>query len=96
MQNIARQRAASLQALEVYGGCFVSGFLAMQEPLPWLSTPTLTSGSDSSTTSSGSPRPDSATLSSEDVRDLAYLSEEYKSKWKSMKKMCKMTRKSKS
>jgi hypothetical protein len=89
MQAIDRQRAASLQALEVYGGCFVSGFLAMQEPLPWLSTPTLTSASDSSI---GSPRPDSATLSREDVRDLC---EGQKSKWKSVKKMCKMTRKSK-
>ncbi|KAI8930916.1 hypothetical protein NX059_011931 [Plenodomus lindquistii] len=38
-QSIAiRRRKASLQALEAYGGCFASGFLAMQQPLPWTTT----------------------------------------------------------
>ncbi len=32
--HVALRRAASLQALKAYGGCFASGFLAMQEPLP--------------------------------------------------------------
>jgi hypothetical protein len=40
--SIALRKAASLEALQAYGGCFVSGFLAMQEPLPW-SPPTNTS-----------------------------------------------------
>lgn len=35
--NIALRKAASLEALKAYGGCFASGFLAMQEPLPWAS-----------------------------------------------------------
>lgn len=35
--NLALRRAASLEALKAYGGCFASGFLAMQEPLPWTS-----------------------------------------------------------
>lgn len=34
--NIALRRAASLEALKIYGGCFASGFLAMQDP--WRST----------------------------------------------------------
>jgi hypothetical protein len=34
--DIALRRAASLEALKIYGGCFTSGFLAMQEPLPWM------------------------------------------------------------
>jgi hypothetical protein len=92
MRNIALRRAASLEALQAYGGCFVSGFLAMQEPLPWLSTSTITSGSDSSTTSVGSPRPDSETLSPADLRDL----EGRRRRWRGMEKLRKMTRKSKS
>ncbi|KAH9875694.1 hypothetical protein IAQ61_003158 [Plenodomus lingam] len=39
-QKVERRRKASLQALEIYGGCFASGFLAMQQPLPWATTPT--------------------------------------------------------
>ncbi|KAF1848899.1 uncharacterized protein K460DRAFT_353832 [Cucurbitaria berberidis CBS 394.84] len=35
--DIAFRRAASLEALKAYGGCFASGFLAMQDPLPWTS-----------------------------------------------------------
>lgn len=31
---IALRRAASLEALKAYGGCFTSGFFAMQHPLP--------------------------------------------------------------
>ncbi|CAO2650111.1 Nn.00g014030.m01.CDS01 [Neocucurbitaria sp. VM-36] len=37
LENIALRRAASLEALKAYGGCFASGFLAMQDPLPWTS-----------------------------------------------------------
>jgi hypothetical protein len=33
-RDIALRKAASLEALQAYGGCFVSGFLAMQESLP--------------------------------------------------------------
>ncbi|KAF2133757.1 hypothetical protein P153DRAFT_380939 [Dothidotthia symphoricarpi CBS 119687] len=36
--NIELRRAASLEALKIYGGCFASGFLAMQES--WRPTPT--------------------------------------------------------
>lgn len=32
--KIEMRRAASLEALKAYGGCFASGFLAMHEPLP--------------------------------------------------------------
>lgn len=35
--SVALRKAASLEALQAYGGCFVSGFLAMQVPLPWSS-----------------------------------------------------------
>ncbi|KAJ4373004.1 hypothetical protein N0V83_003295 [Neocucurbitaria cava] len=37
LDNIALRREASLEALQAYGGCFASGFLAMQDPLPWTS-----------------------------------------------------------
>ncbi|PZD04328.1 hypothetical protein A1F95_00700 [Pyrenophora tritici-repentis] len=33
-QTMALRRAASLEVLKAYGGCFASGFLALQEPLP--------------------------------------------------------------
>jgi hypothetical protein len=33
-ETIALRRAASLEVLKAYGGCFASGFLALQEPLP--------------------------------------------------------------
>lgn len=32
--NAALRRAASLEVLKAYGGCFASGFLALQDPLP--------------------------------------------------------------
>lgn len=38
---IALRRAASLEALKAYGGCFTSGFFAMQQPLPRRPIPNL-------------------------------------------------------
>jgi hypothetical protein len=92
MHDVALRKAASLEALQAYGGCFVSGFLAMQDPLPWASSPTATITSRSSFTSAGSPRPDSDTLSRVDVREL---NDERKSNWRSMRKLRNMARKSK-
>ncbi|KNG51659.1 hypothetical protein TW65_01056 [Stemphylium lycopersici] len=34
MHNLALRRAASMEVLKAYGGCFASGFLALQDPLP--------------------------------------------------------------
>jgi hypothetical protein len=90
MHDIALRKAASLEALQAYGGCFVSGFLAMQDPLPWVSSPTATTTSRSSFTSAGSPRPDSDTLSRADVLEL---NDERKSNWRSMRKLRKIARK---
>ncbi|KAF1833650.1 hypothetical protein BDW02DRAFT_623411 [Decorospora gaudefroyi] len=33
-ETLALRRAASLEVLKAYGGCFASGFLALQEPIP--------------------------------------------------------------
>ncbi|KAL6705098.1 hypothetical protein ACN47E_007357 [Coniothyrium glycines] len=33
--DMALRKAASIEAMQAYGGCFASGFFAMQEPLPW-------------------------------------------------------------
>lgn len=74
------RRVASLEALQAYGGCFVSGFLAMQEPLPWASTTTTLN----STTCADRPRPDSDTLSHMDVQEL---SSSRLRGWKSMRKL---------
>ncbi|KAF2030248.1 hypothetical protein EK21DRAFT_89129 [Setomelanomma holmii] len=82
--EIALRRAASLEALQAYGGCFVSGFLAMQEPLPWTSTASIQSSSSRSIASSGSPRPDSDTLSHTDTRDTPI---ERKRSWRSLTKL---------
>jgi hypothetical protein len=84
MRDIALRRAASLEALQAYGGCFVSGFLAMQDPLPWLSPTTARTASSSSTTSVGSPRADSDTLSSADAEELGHGR---KRKWRSMRRL---------
>lgn len=71
-RNIELRREASLEALQAYGGCFVSGFLAMQQPLPWTSKPLKSASSNlsASTTSTDSPRPDSDTLSHMDIQEL--------------------------
>jgi hypothetical protein len=95
MREIALRRAASLEALQAYGGCFVSGFLAMQDPLPWLSPATASANftrSSRSTTSAGSPRPDSDTLSSTGAQESA---NERKGSWISMKRLRNAGRKSK-
>jgi hypothetical protein len=78
MRDLALRRAASLEALQAYGGCFVSGFLAMQEPLPW------TSSSNRSVASSGSPRPDSDTLSHTDALDAPV---QRKRSWRSLARL---------
>lgn len=100
IDDVALRRAASLEALQAYGGCFASGFLAMQNPLPWASrrtggrrealyetieepeawrlaltlecieTGSIATASTNSFASSGSPRPDSDTLSHVDVAEL--------------------------
>ncbi|KAH7411991.1 hypothetical protein DE146DRAFT_751135 [Phaeosphaeria sp. MPI-PUGE-AT-0046c] len=92
MRDIALKKAASLEALQAYGGCFVSGFLAMQDPLPWLSAAS-PSPSNSSRWSFGSPRPDSDTLSRMDMEEL---SSERKRSWKSMKRLRNAARRSRS
>jgi hypothetical protein len=95
MRDIALRRAASLEALQAYGGCFVSGFLAMQDPLPWLSPATASTSlttSSRSTTSAGSPRPDSDTLSSTGAQELA---NERKRSWRIMGRLRGAGRKSK-
>lgn len=38
-ENIALRKAASIEAMQAYGGCFASGFFAMQDPLPWTKPP---------------------------------------------------------
>jgi hypothetical protein len=91
MHDLALRKAASLEALRAYSGCFVSGFLALQEPLPWTS-PAATASSGSLSISTGSPRPDSDTLSRADVRELCDRS---KSNWRSLKKLRSMARLSK-
>ncbi|KAL5121422.1 hypothetical protein ACEQ8H_000493 [Pleosporales sp. CAS-2024a] len=93
MHDTALRKAASLEALQAYGGCFVSGFLAMQEPLPWMASPTATSTSRSSSTSTGSPRPDSDTLSR---ADLGQLGARLKSNLRSIKGLRSMARKARS
>jgi hypothetical protein len=102
--NIALRKAASLEALKIYGGCFTSGFLAMTQGNTddcQLSYPDVEgldlqefasemgrvrTGSietDSRFSSScGSPRPDSDTLSRLDVREK----QEKKWSWKSLGK----------
>ncbi|EAT91239.1 hypothetical protein HBI56_017140 [Parastagonospora nodorum] len=92
MHDLALRQAVSLEALQAYGGCFVSGFLAMQETPPWASSPTATTYSGTSSTSTGSPRPDSQTLSREDLRDLSGKS---KKSWKGLKKIRSIARLSK-
>jgi hypothetical protein len=57
--DIALRRAASLEALKIYGGCFTSGFLAMQDPLPWM------------TPSNGSRKPRRQDVEGLDLRRLA-------------------------
>jgi hypothetical protein len=57
--DIALRRAASLEALKIYGGCFTSGFLAMQDPLPWM------------TPSNGSRKPRRQDVEGLDFRRLA-------------------------
>jgi hypothetical protein len=98
MRQLALNRAASLEALQAYGGCFTAGFLAMQQPIPWkpaktsrmrdlwedfenidiralaanvtVETGSVTTASNTSPDSPGSPRPDSDTLSGVDVNEL--------------------------
>lgn len=93
MRDIALKKAASLEALQAYGGCFVSGFLAMQDPLPWLSPAASPSPSNSSRWSFGSPRPDSDTLSRMDIEEL---SSERKRSWRSVRKLRGTARRSRS
>lgn len=93
MRDIALKKAASLEALQAYGGCFVSGFMAMQDPLPWLSPTASPSPSSSSRWSFGSPRPDSDTLSRMDIEEL---SSEPKKSWRSMKRLRGAARRSRS
>lgn len=104
MENIALRKAASLEALQAYGGCFASGFLAMHSPLPWASarafrdsndsdawharlamdsveTGSMTTASTYSSTNTGSPRPDSDTLSQTDHRSSQG---ERRWKWRAM------------
>jgi hypothetical protein len=104
-KRMALRKAASMEVLKAYGGCFASGFLALQEPLP--SRPqsklrryesadefeirrtasiatSLESGSVSCTSSTtDSPRPDSATLSPAQLQEAAKAS---KWSWRSMRK----------
>jgi len=95
MHDLALRQAVSLEALQAYGGCFVSGFLAMQETPPWASSPTATTFSGTCSTSTGSPRPDSQALSREDLGDLGDLSGKSKKSWKGLKKIRSIARLSK-
>lgn len=92
IRDIALRRAASLEALQAYGGCFVSGFLAMQDPLPWILPTPINTASSGSLTSAGSPRPDSDTLSSTDAQEST---DGRKRNWRSMGRMRSAGRKSK-
>ncbi|KAH9878180.1 hypothetical protein J1614_003397 [Plenodomus biglobosus] len=74
-QSVAMRRVASLQALKAYGGCFASGFLAMQQPLPWPTTSMSETRSvrTSSTASSNDfeyPKAESDTESIVDVQEI--------------------------
>jgi len=71
-RDVELRREASLEALQAYGGCFVSGFLAMQQPLLRTAPPTKSASSNlsASVTSTDSPRPDSDTLSHMDLREM--------------------------
>jgi hypothetical protein len=83
IRNVELRRAASLEALQAYGGCFVSGFMAMQEPLPGrYTTARSASKLSTSTSSADSPRPDSDTLSHMDVRELSERGRSCKSRRK--------------
>lgn len=84
MRAVALRKAASLEALQAYGGCFVSGFLAMQEPLPWTWSTSSLEASNQSIRSCGSPRPDSDTLSATGSREMA---EEPKRSWRSIQRL---------
>jgi len=102
--NIALRKAASLEALKIYGGCFTSGFLAMTHgdmderqlrypdaerldlqrfasEMARVDTGSIETGSRISS-SCGSPRPDSDTLSRVDVRERC----EKKWSWRSLGK----------
>lgn len=57
--SIALRRVASLQALKAYGGCFASGFLAMQHPFPWTTAETTSIRTSSSGSSHDSEYPGS-------------------------------------
>lgn len=109
-KRMALRKAASMEVLKAYGGCFASGFLALQEPLP--SRPqsklrryesadeieirrtasiatSLESGSASCTSSTtDSPRPDSATLSPAQLQEAARAT---KWSWRSMRRSRKNT-----
>ncbi|KAF2832345.1 hypothetical protein CC86DRAFT_462657 [Ophiobolus disseminans] len=91
-RNIEMRRAASLGALQAYGGCFVSGFLAMQEPLP-VSRPTTTRSSSATSVESLHARPDSATLGQADIQEL---SGRRQSSWIGARMLRKAVRKSRS
>lgn len=105
-KRMALRKAASMEVLKAYGGCFASGFLALQEPLPsrpqsklrrYESTDefdirrtasiatSLESASMSctSSTTTDSPRPDSATLSAALLQEAAKAS---KWSWRSMRR----------
>lgn len=105
-KRMALRKAASMEVLKAYGGCFASGFLALQEPLPsrpqsklrrYESTDdfeirrtasiatSLESASMSctSSTTTDSPRPDSATLSAALLQEVAKAS---KWSWRSMRR----------
>lgn len=103
-KRMALRRAASLEVLKAYGGCFASGFLALQEPLPVrpqsklrryesaeefeirrtasIATSLETLSVSCTSTTSDSPRPDSATLSPEELQQAT----KGKWSWRSMRK----------
>ncbi|KAF2848368.1 hypothetical protein T440DRAFT_470238 [Plenodomus tracheiphilus IPT5] len=74
-QSVALRRAASLQALKAYGGCFASGFFAMQQPLPWTTTSmgetrSVRTDSNASSNYSECPKSDIDTQSIVDVQEI--------------------------
>ncbi|KAH8723438.1 hypothetical protein GQ44DRAFT_774041 [Phaeosphaeriaceae sp. PMI808] len=82
--NNALRQAASLEALQAYGGCFVSGFLNMQQPLPWTLPAATITTSNGSFTAVGCPRPDSDTLSCTDTQEST---ESRKRNWRHMRRL---------
>lgn len=83
--SIALRRAASLQALKAYGGCFASGFLAMQHPFPWTTAETTSVRTSSSGSSHDADYP-SSDLETQSIVSVQEIETGRRRPWKSFGK----------